>query len=154
MRCHVHRKNMAAKRRRSVGSWVDPQRRSLCPATVERSLFRAKRINHCNDFVARVALEVVDSSWWKQQLRVKSAGSRTTALSSNEGGIAAAVIRLRVVSVPTFFRSSRFSLGGVSTRSKLPGSPEDARNRPRKRVRPRRDSNPCYRRERTAHTRL
>jgi hypothetical protein len=28
------------------------------------------------------------------------------------GGIAAAVIRLRVVSVPTFFRSSRFSLGG------------------------------------------
>jgi hypothetical protein len=40
----------------------------------ERSLFRAKRINHCNDFVARVALEVVDSAWWKQQLRVKSAG--------------------------------------------------------------------------------
>jgi len=38
-----------------------------------------------NDFVARVALEVVDSSWWKQQLRVKSAGSRTTALSPNEG---------------------------------------------------------------------
>jgi hypothetical protein len=28
----------------------------------------------CNDFVARVALEVVDSAWWKQQLRVKSAG--------------------------------------------------------------------------------
>jgi hypothetical protein len=24
--------------------------------------------------VARVALEVVDSAWWKQQLRVKSAG--------------------------------------------------------------------------------
>jgi hypothetical protein len=44
---------------------------------VWRSLFRAKRINHCNDFVARVALEVVDSSWWKQQLRVKSAGSGT-----------------------------------------------------------------------------
>jgi hypothetical protein len=35
--------------------------------------------------VARVALEVVDSSWWKQQLRVKSAGSGTTALSWNEG---------------------------------------------------------------------
>jgi hypothetical protein len=34
--------------------------------------------------VARVALEVVDSFWWKQQLRVKSAGSRTTALPSNE----------------------------------------------------------------------
>src|ERR1700691_2055360 len=51
---------------------------------VERSLFRAKRINHCNDFVARVALEVVDSFWWKQQLRVKSAGRRTTALPSNE----------------------------------------------------------------------
>jgi len=38
--------------------------------------------------VARVALEVVDSAWWKQQLRVKSAGSRTTALSSNEGAFA------------------------------------------------------------------
>src|ERR1700689_5626670 len=51
---------------------------------VDASLFRAKRINHCNDFVARVALEVVDSFRWKQQLRVKSAGSRTTALPSNE----------------------------------------------------------------------
>jgi hypothetical protein len=30
-----------------------------------------------NDFVARVALEVVDSSWCKQQLRVKSAGAET-----------------------------------------------------------------------------
>jgi hypothetical protein len=39
-----------------------------------------------NDFVARVALEVVDSAWWKQQLRVKSAGSRTTALSSSNKG--------------------------------------------------------------------
>ncbi len=40
-----------------------------------------------NDFVARVALEVVDSSWCKQQLRVKSAGSAgaETALSSNDG---------------------------------------------------------------------
>jgi len=52
---------------------------------VERSLFRANINSDYNDFVARVALEVVDSSWWKQQLRVKSAGSRTTALSSNEG---------------------------------------------------------------------
>jgi hypothetical protein len=31
--------------------------------------------------------------------------------------------------VPTFFRSSRFSLGGVSTRSKLPDPREEARNR-------------------------
>jgi len=38
-----------------------------------------------NNFVARVALEIVDGLWWKHQLRVKSAGSRTTALSSNEG---------------------------------------------------------------------
>ena len=51
----------------------------------ERNLFSAKRINHCNDFVARVALEVVDSAWWKHQLRVKSAGSGTTAFSLNEG---------------------------------------------------------------------
>ena len=42
----------------------------------ERSLFRAKINSDYNDFVARVALEVVDSSWWKQQLRVKSAGQR------------------------------------------------------------------------------
>jgi hypothetical protein len=42
---------------------------------VARSLFRAKMNSDYNDFVARVALEVVDSSWWKQQLRVKSAGS-------------------------------------------------------------------------------
>jgi hypothetical protein len=40
-------------------------------------------------FVARVALEVVDSSWWKQQLRVKSAGSRKLP-SHRMGGIAAA----------------------------------------------------------------
>jgi hypothetical protein len=33
----------------------------------------------------RVALEVVDSVWWKQQVRVKSAGSGTTAFSLNEG---------------------------------------------------------------------
>jgi len=59
-------------------------------------LFRAKRINHCNDFVARAALEVVDGSWWKPQLRVKSAGSGTTALSSNEGH--RGITRIRVVS--------------------------------------------------------
>ena len=40
-----------------------------------------------NDFVARVALEVVDSSWWKQQLRVKSAGRARPVLSSNRQGI-------------------------------------------------------------------
>jgi hypothetical protein len=34
-----------------------------------------------NDFVARVALEVVDSAWWKWQLRVKSAGQRETGLA-------------------------------------------------------------------------
>jgi hypothetical protein len=39
------------------------------------SLFRAKINSHYNDFVARVAPEVVDNKWWKQQLRVKSAGS-------------------------------------------------------------------------------
>jgi hypothetical protein len=39
-----------------------------------------------NNFVARVALEVVDSAWWKQQLRVKSAGS--AGLSSNRQGVA------------------------------------------------------------------
>jgi hypothetical protein len=46
-----------------------------------------------NDFVARVALEVVDSAWWKQRLRVKSAGSRKTLLSPNDA-IGAVVIRL------------------------------------------------------------
>ena len=51
-------------------------------AHAERSLFRAKINSDYNDFVARVALEVVDSAWWKQQLRVKSADSRATALSS------------------------------------------------------------------------
>jgi len=43
--------------------------------TAERSLFRANINSDYNDFVARVALEVVDSRWWKHQLRVKSAGS-------------------------------------------------------------------------------
>jgi hypothetical protein len=46
------------------------------------SLFRVKINSDYNDFVARVALEVVDSAWWKQRLRVKSAGSGTTVLSS------------------------------------------------------------------------
>jgi hypothetical protein len=36
-----------------------------------------------NDFVARVALEVVDGSWWKHQLRVKTAGCRITAIRRN-----------------------------------------------------------------------
>jgi len=72
------------------------------------SLFRAKRINHCNDFVARVALEVVDSSLWKQQLRVKSAGSGKTAISSNEGASRAAVIRLREFLCQPGVRGNRF----------------------------------------------
>jgi hypothetical protein len=38
-----------------------------------------------NNFVARVALEVVDSAWWKQQL-LKSAGIGTSALSSSHKG--------------------------------------------------------------------
>jgi hypothetical protein len=38
--------------------------------------FSVKINSDYNDFVARVALEVVDSEWWKQQLRVKSAGSK------------------------------------------------------------------------------
>jgi hypothetical protein len=45
---------------------------------VERSLFRAKINSDYNDFEARVALEVVDSALWKQQLG-KSAGSGTTS---------------------------------------------------------------------------
>jgi hypothetical protein len=45
---------------------------------------RAKINSDYNDFVARVALEAVDSAWWKQQLRVKSAGSGKPAFSSND----------------------------------------------------------------------
>jgi len=60
-----------------------------------RQPFQAKINSDYNNFVARVALEVVDGAWWKQQLRVKSAGSRTSALSSSNKGIAAAVILLR-----------------------------------------------------------
>jgi hypothetical protein len=45
-----------------------------------RQPFQAKMNSDYNNFVARVALEVVDSAWWKQQLRVKSAGSGTSAL--------------------------------------------------------------------------
>ena len=48
----------------------------------------AKVNSDYNDFVARVALEVVDSAWWKQQLRVKSAGSGRPALSSKRQGMA------------------------------------------------------------------
>jgi hypothetical protein len=36
-----------------------------CGEGLERSLFRAKINSDYNDFVARVALEVVDSFWWK-----------------------------------------------------------------------------------------
>jgi hypothetical protein len=67
----------------------------------DASLFRAKMNSDYNDFVARVALEVVDSSWWKQQLRVKSAGSGKPALSSNRQGIAVAIPQVRPVSVST-----------------------------------------------------
>jgi hypothetical protein len=69
---------------------------------IDASLFKAKRINHCNDFVARVALEVVDSAWWKQQLRVKSAGQQSNSLVIDKGG-PAAIICLRVVSVRVGF---------------------------------------------------
>jgi hypothetical protein len=58
------------------------QKSLLQAGAVDASLFRAKINSDYNDFVARVALEVVDSSWCKQQLRVKSAGSGTTVLSS------------------------------------------------------------------------
>ena len=54
----------------------------------DASLFRAKINSDYNDFVARVALQVVDSVWWKQQRRVKSAGSERPALSSNRQFIA------------------------------------------------------------------
>ena len=36
-----------------------------------------------NNFVARVALEVVDGSRWKHQLRVKSAGSTFALMHQN-----------------------------------------------------------------------
>jgi hypothetical protein len=69
-----------------------------------------------NDFVARVALEVVDSSWCKQQLRVKSADSRTTALSSNEGAsgqplftFASFCVNLSIQSEPFYFSLSKSS---------------------------------------------
>jgi len=38
-----------------------------------------------NDFVARVALEVVDNTWWKRQLLVKSAGQRNNSFDINKG---------------------------------------------------------------------
>jgi len=34
--------------------------------TADANLFRAKINSDYNNFVARVALEAVDSSWWKQ----------------------------------------------------------------------------------------
>jgi hypothetical protein len=43
-----------------------------------RQPFQAKINSDYNDFVARVALEVVDAWWWKHQLRVKSAGQRNS----------------------------------------------------------------------------
>lgn len=54
-------------------------------AMVERNLFTAKINSEYNDFVARVALEVVDSAWWKQQLRVKSAGSGRPVFIEQKG---------------------------------------------------------------------
>jgi hypothetical protein len=44
---------------------VHDRRCGVTDGTVECSLFRAKINSDYNDFVARVALEVVDSSWWK-----------------------------------------------------------------------------------------
>ena len=50
-----------------------------------RQPFQAKINSDYNDFVARVALEVVDSEWWKQQLRVKTAGQRNNSLVIDKG---------------------------------------------------------------------
>jgi hypothetical protein len=44
---------------------------------VERSLFRAKRINHCNDFVARVALA---------RMSHRGGGERRKGARSGDGG--------------------------------------------------------------------
>jgi hypothetical protein len=66
--------------------------------------------------VARVAVEVVDGWWWKHQLRVKSADSRTTALSSNEGAsgqplftVASFCVNLSIQSEPFYFSLSNSS---------------------------------------------
>jgi hypothetical protein len=80
-------------------------------------LFRAKRINHCNDFVARVALEVVDSSWWKQQLRVKSAGS----------GIAVVITQCHAVLVPTALSAAVALISARSARSVGSSQPHSRR---------------------------
>ena len=48
--------------------------------------FSGKNESDYNNFVARVALEVVDGALWKQQLRVTNAGSGTSALSSSHKG--------------------------------------------------------------------
>jgi hypothetical protein len=55
-----------------------------------------------NDFVARVALEVVDSAWWKQQLRVKSAGSRKLPSLIGERARSSRYSAVRI-SVPIWF---------------------------------------------------
>jgi hypothetical protein len=65
----------------------------------QSAAFSAKINSDYNDFVARVALEVVDSAWCKQQLRVKSAGGRTTQ-------VGCPVLELRPVSSLLFFRWS------------------------------------------------
>ena len=63
-----------------------------------------------------MALEVVDSVWWKQQLRVKSAGSERHPLSSNRQGIAVAIPRLfaRAASPPRPSAEASCALGAKS----------------------------------------
>ena len=105
----------------------------LIPLTrrmAERNLFRAKFNSDYNDFVARVALEVVDSSWCKQQLRVKSAGSRTTALPSNEEASRQPYSTSRV-SAPTW--CPRQSLLQYSVRFPFGGKSWDSVRRPAQR---------------------
>jgi hypothetical protein len=43
------------------------------PWNLRRQPFQGKINSDYNNFVARVALEVVDGSWWKHKLRVKTA---------------------------------------------------------------------------------
>jgi hypothetical protein len=106
-RSHTHRKALG----RTTTSLLLPT------LAADATLFRAKRINHCNDFVARVALEVVDSSWWKQQLRVKSAGSSTASLSSNKEGIAVVITHCHAVLVPTALSAAVALVSARSSRS-------------------------------------
>jgi hypothetical protein len=110
----VHRKQrLTARQTKPEAKNDDAYHTEQCASCrlFERSLFRAKRINHCNDFVARVALEVVDSSWWKQQLRAKSAGSGTASLSLNKEGIAVVIAQCHAVLVPTAHRVARAGPG-------------------------------------------